>query len=142
MAKVEPVGLPPRGVELIRSDAASEMRRSASAVDQPHLSFSLKTFSSFPVRFSSVFCACGAFIVIAVTNAWAAATLPSQTAPEFGKDVHLAPFVVNGKKIAVAIHARTDSDRRYGEKFAAEVLEIAYHTLPEAKGRGLVIVGH
>ncbi|MBC7366219.1 MAG: hypothetical protein H7343_05295 [Undibacterium sp.] len=40
-----------------------------------------------------------------------------------------------------AIHARTDSDRRYGERFAEEVLDIAYHTLPDAKGRGLVIVG-
>jgi hypothetical protein len=65
----------------------------------------------------------------------------AESPSDFGKDVKLAPFVVSGKKIGVAIHARTDSDRRYGEKFAEEVLEVAYHTVPEAKGRGLVIVG-
>lgn len=65
----------------------------------------------------------------------------AEAAPDFGKDVKLAPFVVSGKKLSVSIHARTDSDRRYGEKFAEEVLEIAYHTVPDAKGRGLVIVG-
>jgi hypothetical protein len=68
-------------------------------------------------------------------------TAAEQEAPDFGKDVKLAPFVVSGKKVGVAIHARTDSDRRYGEKFAEEVLEVAFHTAPEAKGRGLVIVG-
>ncbi len=79
--------------------------------------------------------------VIVAPGEHVAAATAAETAPDFGKDVKLAPFVVSGKKLAVAIHARTDSDRRYGEKFAAEVLEIAYHTLPEAKGRGLVIVG-
>lgn len=117
------------------------MRRSASAVGSLQPSFSLKPFSFSPVRFWSVLGACAGLMGIAATHAWAAAASTSEAAPEFGKDVQLAPFVVSGKKVAVAIHARTDSDRRYGEKFAAEVLEVAYHTLPDAKGRGLVIVG-
>jgi len=60
---------------------------------------------------------------------------------EFGKDIQLAPFVVNGSKLTVSIHARTKSDRRYAEKFADEVIEIAYETLHDSTGKGLVIVG-
>ena len=78
---------------------------------------------------------------VVATSGPAQGAAASEAAPDFGKDVKLAPFVVSGKKLSVSIHARTDSDRRYGEKFAEEVLEIAYHTVPEAKGRGLVIVG-
>jgi hypothetical protein len=59
----------------------------------------------------------------------------------FGKDIQLAPFVVNGAPISVSIHARTKADRRYGEKFADEVVEIAYETLGDTTGKGLVIVG-
>lgn len=64
-----------------------------------------------------------------------------EPAPEFGKDVQLAPFVVNGKPLSIAIHARTKGDRRYGEKFADEVVEVAYETMGDSTGRGLVIVG-
>ncbi len=60
---------------------------------------------------------------------------------DFGKDVQLAPFVVNGKSLSVSIHARTKGDRRYAEKFAEEVVEIAYETLGHSTGKGLVIVG-
>ncbi|HWA26430.1 MAG TPA: hypothetical protein VG734_12290 [Lacunisphaera sp.] len=60
---------------------------------------------------------------------------------EFGKDIQLAPLVVNGKPLTVAIHARTRGDRRYGEKFADEVVEIAYETLGDTTFKGLVIVG-
>src|SRR6478735_4894057 len=60
---------------------------------------------------------------------------------DFGKDIQLAPFVVNGAPISVSIHARTKADRRYGEKFADEVVEIAYETLGDSTGKGLVIVG-
>lgn len=60
---------------------------------------------------------------------------------DFGKDIQLAPFVVKGKPISVSIHARTKGDRRYAEKFADEVVEIAYETLGDSTGRGLVIVG-
>lgn len=65
----------------------------------------------------------------------------AEPAPEFGKDVQLAPFVVQGKPLTVAIHARTKGDRRYAEKFADEVVEVAYETLGDSTGKGLVIVG-
>lgn len=60
---------------------------------------------------------------------------------EFGKDVQLAPFVVQGKPLSISIHARTKGDRRYAEKFADEVVEIAYETIGDSTGKGLVIVG-
>lgn len=60
---------------------------------------------------------------------------------EFGKSIELAPFVVKGKPLSVSIHARTKGDRRYAEKFAEEVVEIAYETLGDSTGRGLVIMG-
>lgn len=70
------------------------------------------------------------------------AAAPVATTPaEFGKDVQLAPFVVNGKPLSVSIYARTKRDRRYGEKFADEVVEIAYETLGDTSFKGLVIVG-
>ena len=62
-------------------------------------------------------------------------------AGDFGKDIQLAPFVVNGKPLSISIHARTKADRSYAEKFADEVVEIAYETLGNSTGRGLVIVG-
>ena len=60
---------------------------------------------------------------------------------DFGKDILLAPFVVNGKPLSISIHARTKADRSYAEKFADEVVEIAYETLGNSTGKGLVIVG-
>jgi len=60
---------------------------------------------------------------------------------EFGQDIQLAPFVVNGKKLSISIHARTKADRAYAEKFADEVVEIAYETIGDSTGKGLVIVG-
>jgi hypothetical protein len=47
----------------------------------------------------------------------------------FGDAVQLAPFVVNGKKLTIAIHARNDPDRAYALKFAEEVVGIAYETM-------------
>lgn len=68
--------------------------------------------------------------------------LPAPPVPgEFGKDLQLAPLVVKGQPLAVSIHARTKGDRRYGEKFADEVVEIAYETLGDTTFKGLVIVG-
>ena len=64
-----------------------------------------------------------------------------QAGGEFGKDIQLAPFVVKGKPLTVSIHARTKGDRRYAEKFADEVIEIAYETLEDSTGKGLIIVG-
>lgn len=62
-------------------------------------------------------------------------------APDFGEAVQLAPFVVKGEKLAIAIHARTAADRKYGEKFAEEVVEIACETTGGTGKKGLVIVG-
>jgi hypothetical protein len=60
---------------------------------------------------------------------------------EFGKAIQLAPFVVNGKPLSVAIHARTKGDRRYAEKFADEVVEVACEAIGDTTFKGLVIVG-
>ena len=72
-------------------------------------------------------------------SSWTGAEEPA--GGEFGKDVQLAPFVVQGKPLSVSIHARTKGDRRYGEKFADEVVEIAYQTLGDTSFKGLIIVG-
>jgi hypothetical protein len=60
---------------------------------------------------------------------------------EFGSLVKLAPFVVSGKSLAISIHARTRSDRRYGEKFAEGVVKVVFEAVTESTGRGLVIIG-
>jgi hypothetical protein len=64
-----------------------------------------------------------------------------QPAAEFGKDVQLAPFVVKGQKLSIAIHARTKGDRKYAEEFAEDVVGIAYETMDKSTGAGLVIIG-
>ncbi|HEX2860098.1 MAG TPA: hypothetical protein VHN79_00580, partial [Lacunisphaera sp.] len=71
----------------------------------------------------------------------ASAALAETAGGDFGKDIQLAPFVVNGSPLSVSIHARTKGDRRYAEKFADEVVEVAYETLEDSTGKGLVIVG-
>ncbi len=74
----------------------------------------------------------------AAVNAAEASPAPES---DFGKDIQLAPFVVEGAALSVSIHARTKGDRRYAEKFADEAVEIAYETLGDSTGKGLVIVG-
>lgn len=81
-------------------------------------------------------------------SVFAAATPPSSTAvdaataEDFGRNVQLAPFVVRGEKIAISIHARTKSDRRYATEFAEEVVKVAFETMDnKSTGAGLVIVG-
>jgi len=69
----------------------------------------------------------------------AKATEPAES--EFGAAVQLAPFVVKGRQLSISIHARTEPDRRYAEKFAKEVVEIAYETLDDSTGNGLVVIG-
>jgi len=81
---------------------------------------------------------CGAIAIFATAGALFAA---EPTESDFGKDVQLAPFVVNGKSLSISIHARTKADRRYAEKFAEEVVEVAYETLGHSTGKGLVIMG-
>jgi hypothetical protein len=59
----------------------------------------------------------------------------------FGDDVRLAPFVVNGKPLSISIHARTADDRKYAGQFAEEVVGIAYETIGKSTGAGLVVIG-
>jgi hypothetical protein len=78
---------------------------------------------------------------------FAIASLARAAAPEergeteFGKDIQLGAFQVNGAPLSISIHARSKSDRHYAQKFADEVVDIAYYTVGEFSGRGLVIVG-
>lgn len=81
----------------------------------------------------------GAALSLLILTADVSAAEPE--AGDFGKDIQLAPFVVKGSPLSISIHARTKSDRRYGEKFAEEVVEVAYETLEGSTGKGLVIVG-
>ena len=60
---------------------------------------------------------------------------------EFMPLVKLAPFVVKGRSLQISIYARTNSDRKYGEKFAGEVAKVIYESVTESTGRGLVIIG-
>ena len=80
-------------------------------------------------------------LLVGLGLAGAAALAEEPAASEFGKAIELAPFQVNGKPLAVSILARTKADRRYAEKFADEVVEVAYETLDGSVGQGLVIVG-
>ncbi|MBI2513374.1 MAG: hypothetical protein HYV96_15455 [Opitutae bacterium] len=83
-----------------------------------------------------------AFVVArAAPPAPAAASVTAASDEEFGKDVKLAPFVVKGEKISLAVYARTNSDRRYATDFAEEVLRVAFETMNKSTGAGLVIVG-
>ena len=81
--------------------------------------------------------------LIAVLGGLNAATAETVAETDPLPAMDLAPFVVNGDSLAVTIHARTKSDRRYAEKFADEVVHIAYDTLEgtASPGRGLIIVG-
>jgi hypothetical protein len=95
----------------------------------------------FPRRGFSVrgWCWLGAGVAgLVLTGALAAA---EPAGGDFGKDIQLTPFVVKGSPLSVSIHARTKSDRRYGEGFAEDVVGIAYETLGKSTGAGLVIVG-
>ncbi len=81
----------------------------------------------------------GAAAALLIATGAGAAAGPAEST--FGKDIQLAPFVVQGKSLSVSIHARTKADRRYAEKFADEVVEVAYETLGDSTGKGLVIIG-
>lgn len=73
--------------------------------------------------------------------------IPAEASPtkavqdDFMPLVTLAPFVVNGQSLAISIHARTKSDRRYGEDFAGRVTKVVYEAVTESTGKGLVIIG-
>lgn len=68
------------------------------------------------------------------------AATPAAT-DDFSPLVELAPFAVNGRQLAVSVHARSGSDRRYAEKFAEEVLKVVDEAVTPETGRGLVIIG-
>jgi hypothetical protein len=72
----------------------------------------------------------------------AVAAAPAVTPPDpFTPYVELAPFKVNGKQLAISIHARSKSDRRYAEEFAVETVKVVYEAVTPDTGKGLVIIG-
>lgn len=82
----------------------------------------------------------GVLVACPVVQGVQAAGVPS-TREDFSSRVQLAPFVVNGRSLAISIHARSQSDRRYGEQFTEGVARTVYEAVTEATGKGLVIVG-
>lgn len=82
----------------------------------------------------------GVFTLVG-TCLMATASSAQKTESSFGDAVQLAPFVVEGETLSISIHARTKQDRRYAEKFAEEVVQIAYYTMGNSTGAGLIIIG-
>jgi len=82
----------------------------------------------------------GILLSVLASSAGAAETARDKTS-RFLPYVELAPFEVNGEQLAVSIHARTKSDRKYARKFAEEVIGIAYETMETTTGHGLLIIG-
>jgi hypothetical protein len=68
-------------------------------------------------------------------------TVGSSTNSDFFPEISLAPFVVEGSDLSISIHARSNGDRRYAEKFGEEVVAVAYDSIDKSTGRGLIIVG-
>jgi len=60
---------------------------------------------------------------------------------EFMPYVQLAPFVINGQRLAISIHARTKKDRRYAEDFSEKVAKVVIEGVTKETGKGLVIIG-
>src|SRR5688572_15951748 len=79
--------------------------------------------------------------VVAQVAAAAEPVAESAAPSEFMPAVQLAPFVVNGEPLSISVHARSKADRKYAERFAEEVIEVAYETLDGSVGAGLVIMG-
>jgi len=76
---------------------------------------------------------------LVLTGAMVAAEQPAEG--DFGKDIQLTPFVVQGQKLSISVHARTNGDRKYATEFAEEVVGIAYESMGKSTGAGLVIIG-
>lgn len=91
--------------------------------------------------FRFIFISSLVFALPAETRADEKRAPPAPAETEFGRNVQLAPFVVKGQKLSIAIHARTAGDRRYATKFAEDVVGIAYETIEKSTGAGLVIAG-
>ena len=60
---------------------------------------------------------------------------------DFMPYVELTPFIVNGEKLSVYVHARTKKDRRYAEDLAEEVIKVVNEAVTKETGKGLVIIG-
>jgi hypothetical protein len=82
-----------------------------------------------------------AALALLVASAAAAPVAPSAAKDNFMPLVELAPFKVNGKQLAISIHARSKNDRRYAEDFAGEVVKVVYDGVTSDTGKGLVIIG-
>jgi hypothetical protein len=80
------------------------------------------------------------FLAFTATLALAAAK-PDKPKDDFMPFVELAPFVVNGEKLSVYIHARTRKDRRYAEDLSGEVIRVVNEAVTKETGKGLVIIG-
>ncbi len=80
------------------------------------------------------------FLAFAATFASAAAK-PTAPKDDFMPYVELAPFVVNGEKLSVYVHARNKADRRYAENLAEEVVKVVNEAVTKETGKGLVIIG-
>jgi len=88
-------------------------------------------------------------LVLVTAGLLAVAGAAETKAPKSGKAakddfmpyVELAPFVVNGKQLAISIHARSKGDRRYAEEFAEGVVKVVYEGVTDSTGKGLVIIG-
>ena len=82
-------------------------------------------------------------LALLVPTMFAAPTAAPDPGPrdDFSPLVKLAPFVVNGETLAVSIHARSGSDRRYAEEFSEAVMKVVWEGVTESTGKGLVIIG-
>lgn len=97
---------------------------------------SISLFQRWPARLAVL----GGFLL---ATAFAQAAPKAAKAPkdDFMPYVELAPFVVNGQRLAISIHARTKKDRKYAEDFAEEVVKVVNEAVTKETGKGLVIIG-
>jgi hypothetical protein len=97
----------------------------------------MRTFLSFhrPARLAAL------GLLALATTVGQAAVKPDVPQDTFMPYVQLAPFVVNGERLAISIHARTKKDRRYAEVFAEKVVRIVTEGVTKETGKGLVIIG-
>lgn len=100
---------------------------------------------AFPRVARRLWCLASIAAVVGAAGLARAASTPSSAsdAPrsEFLPPVVLEPLVIKGERLSISILARTKADRRYAEKFAADVIETVYATLEKSPGAGLVIIG-
>lgn len=80
----------------------------------------------------------GSFASLAGANTLASGQKVVST---FDETIELSPFSVQGEDLSISIYARSQSDRRYAERFSDSVVELAYETIGKTTGHGLVIVG-